>query len=95
MATFYAWSPILAGEKSAGFGDEVTQQGLGVSKADFEAMKDAGVIRTIKPPSAKELRTDESVVGYYQRKAREAAIEAGEAVAEAQLAAHNVAIEVS
>jgi hypothetical protein len=92
--THYAWSPILAGDKSAKFGDEVTASGLGVDKEEFQAMIDGGSVRTTKPPPVKDMRTDESVIDFYRRQAREAALAAGEEVAEAQLAAHNAVAEV-
>lgn len=93
--TFFAWSPIQTGDKDkdAAFGDTVTQSGLGVSKEDFEAMIEARSIRTTKPPPVKEMRSDESVLDFYRRQAREAAEAAGESAAEAQLAAHNSVLE--
>lgn len=71
MATFYAWSPILAGNKSAKFGDEVSAEKLGVTKEDFAEMVDSRAIRTKRPPKLPEGWTG-SVLDFIRKEAREA-----------------------
>lgn len=50
----YAWSPILAGDNSAAMGDKVTKSGLGVDDANFDAMVEAGSIRSYPVPDLPE-----------------------------------------
>jgi hypothetical protein len=50
----YAWSPILAGDKSAAMGDKVSKSSLGVDDADFDAMVEAGSIRSYPVPDMPE-----------------------------------------
>ena len=43
--SLYAWSPILAGEKSAKYGDEVTEAKLGITKEDLKDLVDSKAVR--------------------------------------------------
>jgi len=84
-STHYAWSPIR-GDKDAAFGDTVTKDKLGVSQEDWDAMVEAGSIRTTKPPKLPD-GWQGSVIEYYQQQAKEAAEAAGASADEAALAA--------
>lgn len=50
----YAWTPILAGDKSAAMGDKVSKNSLGVDDANFNAMVEAGSIRAYPVPDMPE-----------------------------------------
>lgn len=67
----YAWSPILAGEKSAAMGDKVTKASLGVEDADFNAMVEAGSIRSYPVPDLPE-NFQGSVVDHLRDEIRQA-----------------------
>jgi hypothetical protein len=85
--TFYAWSPIRGDEGIvAKFGDEVTAEGLDVEDEDFEAMKEANVIRRLKPPELPE-GYQGSVMDYYRDLVKEASLAQGSSIEEASLAA--------
>jgi len=80
----YAWSPILAGDKSAKFGDEVTASGLGVSKEDFEDLIASGAVRAKKPPKLPD-DYQGSVVDFLREQIREAELAAGSSIDDATL----------
>jgi len=90
----YAWSPILAGDKSAKFGDEVTASGLGISKEDFEELALAGSIRSKKPPKLPE-GYQGSVVDFLREQIKEAELAAGASFDEAALESMAAIGEVS
>lgn len=93
MPTYYAWSPIGVGTKnSVAFGDEVTETKLGVDKENWNALIEAGSVRTTKPPKMENFSG--SVVEFYQREAKNAALDAGATADEANLKAQNAVREV-
>ena len=94
MATAYAWSPILAGDKSAKFGDEVTASGLGISKEDFEELVTSGAVRTKKPPKLPD-GYQGSVIDFLREQIREAELEAGATLDEASLESMQAIGEIS
>ncbi len=47
--SYYANTDILAGEKSAKFGDSVSADKLGLSKDQFQQLVDSGAVGTEKP----------------------------------------------
>lgn len=48
--TDYAWSTIRAGDKTVDPGEKVTRNELGISKAEYEELQEAGAIRETKYP---------------------------------------------
>lgn len=69
--SLYAWSPILAGEKSAKYGDEVTEAKLGITKEDLKDLVDSKAVRPKKPPALPE-DWQGSVIDFIRQEAREA-----------------------
>lgn len=71
---FYAWSPIRGGtaDKPVNIdrGDNVTQSGLGVSDADWNALIEAGAVREKEFPAPKDY--DGSVIDWLREKLAEA-----------------------
>lgn len=82
----YAWSPILAGDKSAKLGDEVTASSLGVSKEDFEDLVTSGAVRSKKPPKLPD-GWQGSIIDFIRQEAREAFEGTDDEAALAELAA--------